>query len=82
MVWLKIIYLHFAIIFLLPKKEAKSYQKAFMNLNEECSKYNVTSSPNTYSLIFKLRFIKLCLLLWTEAEIKGCRFVSLGYTYA
>jgi len=60
--------------FLLPNKENKTYERAFTYLNESCSKYNVTFAPDTVFVDFEIAIHKAVCTVWTEAEIKGCRF--------
>ncbi|XP_050059707.1 uncharacterized protein LOC126550995 [Aphis gossypii] len=60
--------------FLLPNKESKTYEKAFTYLNESCSKYNATFAPDTVFVDFEIAIHKAVCTVWTEAEIKGCRF--------
>lgn len=60
--------------FLLPNKETKTYEKAFDYLNEECMKYNFTFAPDTVFADFEVAIYNALRVVWTEANIKGCRF--------
>jgi len=60
--------------FLLLNKESKTYERAFTYLNKSCLKYNVTFVPDIVFVDFEIAIHKAVCTVWTEAEIKGCRF--------
>jgi hypothetical protein len=62
------------LIFILPNKEIKTYEKAFMHIISECSKLNITFSPKTVFADFEMGIHLALLKAWPSINLKGYRF--------
>ncbi|KAF0761944.1 MULE domain-containing protein, partial [Aphis craccivora] len=62
------------LFFLLPNKESKSYEKAFLHIMSECSKINILFSPKKVFADFEKAIHLAILSVWPSITLKGCRF--------
>jgi hypothetical protein len=60
--------------FILPNKEIKTYEKAFMHIISECSKLNITFSPKTIFVDFEMAIHLALLKVWPSISLRGFRF--------
>jgi len=62
------------LLFILPNKETKTYEKALMHIISECSKLKITFSPKTVFADFEKAIHLALLKVWPSISLKGCRF--------
>ena len=62
------------LFFLLPDKELKTYEKAFLHILSECNKINIIFSPKRVFADFEKAIHLAILSVWPSITLKGCRF--------